>query len=101
MLGYESVPPVLHAVACRWRKCVVSSLWRNLDLIFGRGRDFPLYGITTTRPAEPPKKGYRKLSSGVNRLGCEDDQLPSCSNEMKNAWRYTSLPSIRLHFVFS
>jgi hypothetical protein len=38
-------------------------------------------------------------SLGVKRLGREADQSPPSSAEVKNAWSYTSTPSIRLHGV--
>jgi len=37
------------------------------------------------------------LSLGVKRLGHEADQPPPSSAEVKNAWRYTSIPPIRPH----
>jgi hypothetical protein len=39
------------------------------------------------------------LSLGVKRLGSEADHLPPSSAEVKNAWRYTYTPTIRLHGV--
>jgi hypothetical protein len=37
------------------------------------------------------------LSLGVKRSGREADHLPPSSAEVKNAWRYTSIPPICFH----
>jgi hypothetical protein len=51
-------------------------------------------------PTQPPiQQVPRALSLGVNRLGRETDQTNPSSAEVKNAWRYTSTPPIRLHGV--
>jgi hypothetical protein len=39
------------------------------------------------------------LSLGVKRPGCEADHSPPSSAEVKNAWSYTSTPTVRLHGV--
>jgi hypothetical protein len=39
------------------------------------------------------------LSLGVKRSGREADHSPPSSAEVKNAWSYTSTPSLRLHGV--
>jgi hypothetical protein len=39
------------------------------------------------------------LSLGVKRPGREADHSHPSSAEVKNAWRYTSIPPIRLHGV--
>jgi hypothetical protein len=39
------------------------------------------------------------LSLGVKRPGRKADHSPPSSAEVKNAWSYTSTPSIRLHGV--
>jgi hypothetical protein len=39
------------------------------------------------------------LIPGVKRLRREVEHLPPSSAEVKNAWTYTSTPSIRLHGV--
>jgi hypothetical protein len=39
------------------------------------------------------------LSLGVKRPGREADHSPPSSDEVKNAWSYTSTPTIRLHGV--
>jgi hypothetical protein len=41
--------------------------------------------------------GIRGLSMGVKRPGREADHSPPSRAEVKNAWSYTSTPSIRLH----
>jgi len=45
--------------------------------------------------------GYQELflSLGVKRPGREADHLFPSSAEVKNTWRYTSTPPIRLHGV--
>jgi len=43
--------------------------------------------------------GTRVLSLGIKRPGREADHSPPSSAEDKNAWSYTSSPSIRLHGV--
>lgn len=47
----------------------------------------------------PLSNWYRKKSPGVNRPGCEADQLPLSSYGVKNAWSHTSSFSILLHVV--
>jgi hypothetical protein len=39
------------------------------------------------------------VSPGLKRLEREADHSPPSSSEVKNAWSYTSTPSIRLHGV--
>jgi hypothetical protein len=36
------------------------------------------------------------LTPAVKRQGCEVNHLPPSSDEGKNAWSYTSTPSVRL-----
>jgi len=65
------------------------------------GRDFLF--ATSSRPALGPTQRPlqwvpRSLSSGVKRPRREADHSPPSSDEVKNAWRYTST-SIRLHGV--
>jgi hypothetical protein len=43
--------------------------------------------------------GTTSSSLGVKRPGREADHSPPSSAEVKNAWRYTSTPPIRLHSV--
>jgi hypothetical protein len=45
------------------------------------------------------KNGYRGLPPGIKRSGSEGDQSPPYTAEVKNAWNYTSTPSVRLHGV--
>jgi hypothetical protein len=63
-----------------------------------------LTSISNKRPAlepiQPPiQRVPRALSIGVNRPGGEADHSPPSSVEVKNAWSYTSIPTIRLHSV--
>jgi hypothetical protein len=37
------------------------------------------------------------LFLGVKRPGCEANHSPPCSSEVKNSWRSTSTPPLRLH----
>jgi hypothetical protein len=39
------------------------------------------------------------LTQGIRRPGREADHSPSSSTEVKNAWSYTSTPSVLLHGV--
>jgi hypothetical protein len=56
---------------------------------------------TALGPTQPPIQWVPgALSLGIKRPGREADQSPPSSAEVKNAWRYTSTPSIRLHVVF-
>jgi hypothetical protein len=55
---------------------------------------------TTLGPTQPPTQWVPgTLSLGVKRPGREADHSPPTSSEVKNAWSYTSTPSIRLHGV--
>jgi hypothetical protein len=59
---------------------------------------------TVSRPAleptQPPIQWVPgALSLGVKRPECEADHSPPSSDEVKNAWSYTSTPPIRLHGV--
>jgi hypothetical protein len=60
--------------------------------------------ITVSRqalePTQPPIQWVPgALSLGVKRPGRESDHSPPLSAEVKNAWSYTSTPSIRFHGV--
>jgi hypothetical protein len=62
----------------------------------GRGRIFPL----PTSSTSPTQWVPGAISPEVKRLGCEADQSPPTSAEVKNAWIYTSIhSSFRLHGV--
>jgi hypothetical protein len=51
-----------------------------------------------THPASYPMgTGEEALSLGVKRLGCEADQSPISSADVKNAWSYTSTAPTHLH----
>jgi hypothetical protein len=39
------------------------------------------------------------MHAGVKRSGREVDHLPNSSAEVKNAWSYTSIPSVHLQGV--
>jgi hypothetical protein len=56
---------------------------------------------TASRPALGPtsllSSGYRGSYPGVKRPWREAVYSPPCSVEIKNAWNYTSISSIRLH----
>jgi len=59
---------------------------------------------TVSRPAlgptRPPIQGVPgTLSLGVDRPGSETEHSPPSNSEVKNAWSYTSIPSIRFHGV--
>jgi hypothetical protein len=51
-----------------------------------------------THPASYPV-GTKGSFTGVKRPGREADHSPPYNVEVKNAWRYISSPSIRLHGV--
>jgi hypothetical protein len=42
-------------------------------------------------------KGYRRIYPGVKRPVREGNYSPPSSDEVKNAWSYTSSPTVRLH----
>jgi hypothetical protein len=55
---------------------------------------------TALGPTQPPIQWVSGvLSLGVKGPGRESDHSPLSSAEVKNAWRYTPTPSIRLHGV--
>jgi hypothetical protein len=55
---------------------------------------------TALGPTQPPIQCVTgALSLGVKRPGRESDHSPPSSDEVKNAWSYTSTPTIRLHGV--
>jgi hypothetical protein len=60
-----------------------------------------IYKIRThLGPTHPPIQGVPEtLSLGVKRPGRKADHSPPSSAEVKNLWRYTSTPPIRLHGV--
>jgi hypothetical protein len=45
----------------------------------------------------PVSTGGGVLTRGVERSGRETDHSPPSSVKVKNAWKYTSTPLIRLH----
>jgi hypothetical protein len=51
---------------------------------------------TALRPAMMPTKHLAPRVPGIKRQGREADRLPPSSAEVKNAWSYTSTPSV--HF---
>jgi hypothetical protein len=69
----------------------------------GRCYDFyssPLRPDRLWGPSSLLSIGYRGvLSSGIKRPGREADNSPPPSDKSKNAWSYTSIPSILLHDV--
>jgi hypothetical protein len=51
-------------------------------------------------PTEPPIQWVSEaVSLGVKQPGREGDHSPPSSAYVKNAWRYNSIPPIRLHGV--
>jgi hypothetical protein len=53
---------------------------------------------TALAPTQPPIQWVPgAFSLGVKRPGREADHSPPSSAEVKNVWRYTSTPPIRLH----
>jgi len=62
---------------------------------------FSLHRVQTGSWAHPASclVGTETLSLGVNRTRREPDHSPQSSAEVKNTWRYTSIPPIRLHGV--
>jgi hypothetical protein len=51
-------------------------------------------------PSILPSNRYRSVSfPGVKWPGCEGDHLTASSGEVKNAWSYTSTPSVRINGV--
>jgi hypothetical protein len=69
----------------------------------GRGWEFFAF-TTVTRPSVGPTKPPILLVPGALFLGIkrpesEADHPPPSSAEVKNAWSYTSAPTIRLHSV--
>jgi hypothetical protein len=73
--------------------------------ISGRGNDGILFLLTTAsrpalRPTQPPIQWVRgALSLGVKLPLCEADHSLPCGAEVKNAWSYTSNPTICRHGV--
>jgi hypothetical protein len=52
------------------------------------------------RPTQPPVQWVPgSLSLVVKRPGREADHSPPSNAQVKNAWSYTSTPSVRLHGV--
>jgi hypothetical protein len=55
---------------------------------------------TALGPTQPPIQWVPgALSLGVKRPGREADHSPPTSAEVKNAWSYTSTPTIRFHGI--
>jgi hypothetical protein len=55
---------------------------------------------TALGPTQPPIQWVPEaLDLGVKRPGREAVHSPTASTKVKNAWSYTSTPSIRLHGV--
>jgi hypothetical protein len=60
--------------------------------------------FTASRPAlvsiqSPNQRVLGALTPGVKRSGREADHSPPSSAEVKNTWRYTPTPPIRVHGV--
>jgi hypothetical protein len=49
--------------------------------------------VTASRPALEPTQPLIQWVPGIKRPGCEADNSPPSSAEVKNAWSYTSVPS--------
>jgi hypothetical protein len=61
---------------------------------------FTIAFIPALRSTQPPIQWVSEdLFLGVKWPGREADHSPPSSDEVKNAWSYTSTPPIRLHFV--
>jgi hypothetical protein len=76
--------------------------WTNGVLAFDSRRELGIFLFATVSrtalgPTQPIPWVLGALSLGVRRLGREADHSPPPSAEVKNAWNYTSTPSIRLH----
>jgi hypothetical protein len=62
-------------------------------------KEFPCSPNPTDSPWGPPDhlfSGYRGLFTGLKRPGCEADRSPPSCAEVKNEWRYTSIPPYML-----
>jgi hypothetical protein len=70
--------------------------WPGLDSQQGQGSF--LFTIAY-RPAPGPTQTHIKWLPGVQWPRCESDYSPTCSAEVKNAWRCSSTPPIRFHGV--
>jgi hypothetical protein len=67
-----------------------------------RGLGIFLFAVSRTalEPIQPPIQCVPgTLSLGIKRPGREADHSPLSSAEVKNAWSYTSTPSVHLHGV--
>jgi hypothetical protein len=79
--------------------------WTIGVLGFDSRRGLGIFLLTTVSrmalgPNQPPIQGVPgALSLGVKRPVREADHSPPSSAEVKNAWSYTSTPSVRLHVV--
>jgi len=67
----------------------------------GAGKSSLHYHVQTNSGAHPASYpvGTRGLSLGLKWPGREANHSPQSSAEVRNAWRYTSTPSIYLHGV--
>jgi hypothetical protein len=72
--------------------------WPGVRVLVRAGNFSPHHLIQTGSGAHPASypMGTRSSSLGVKRPGHWGDHSPPSSAEVKNAWRYTSTPPIRL-----
>jgi hypothetical protein len=88
----------------KWRAVIAQSVqrwatgWTIVVLGFDSRRGLGIFLFTTVsrkalEPTQPPIQWVPgALSLRVKRPGCEADQSPPCSAEVKNAWSHTSTP---------
>jgi hypothetical protein len=85
----------------QWYSAVLRAYWSGVRVSAEAG-NFPFHHCVQNgsgaQPASYPM-GNRAISLGLKRPGHEADHSPPSSADVKNAWSYTSTPSIRLHGV--
>jgi len=68
--------------------------------VVGAGNFFLFITVSRQALGQPPTQRLTEaLSLGVKRPRREADYLPSSSAEVKNAWRYASIPPIHFNGV--
>jgi len=92
-----------HWPSCGTKFVVLGWTFGVLGIDFRRGLGIFLFTTVSRTSLEPTQSPIQwvpwALSLRVKRLGCEADHSPPSSAEVKNAWRYTSIHTIRLHGV--
>jgi hypothetical protein len=106
--------PIFHIIFCAFICSIVSSGGTRIAQWYSVGLRAGLSGVripaglgislittasrTALGPTQPPIKYVTEAPSmDVKRPGREADHFPPSSVEVQNAWRYTSVPPIRLH----